>query len=193
MLGKFAVVQRSLLPELLTAATQPDSSSRSRAALYTPHRTGRREILYYDVVMLSAMLQCLAIWKLQSIAVLVVCCKARGWGGVQAGWGQHSRLVWRQCSAAIGCCRTVQSAPAPPPVHLSTAARTQQQPSSRTANSLQIWVSDRRTAPQPRTPRRAETLQSCSAQRDLGRVPPHTTTQRHGGFLRQVAVARDTA
>ena len=107
--------------------------------------------------------------------------------------GAAQRAVWRQCSAAIGCCRTVQSAPAPPPVHLSTAARTQQQPSSRTANSLQIWVSDRRTAPQPRTPRRAETLQSCSAQRDLGRVPPHTTRQRHGGFLRQVAVARDTA
>ena len=107
--------------------------------------------------------------------MLVWCCKARGWGGVQAGWGQHSS-VWRQCSAAIGCCRTVQSAPAPPPVHLSTAARTQPQPSSRTANSLQIWVSDRRTAPQPRTPRRAETLQSCSAQLDLGRVPPHHTT-----------------
>ena len=146
-------------------------------------------------MMLSCYLQCCNVWQygeLQSIAVLVVCCKARGWGGVQAGWGQHSS-VWRQCSAAIGCCRTVQSAPAPPPVHLSTAARTQPQPSSRTANSLQIWVSDRRTAPQPRTPRRAETLQSCSAQRDLGRVPPHHTTQRHGGFLRQVAVARDTA
>ena len=76
-----------------------------------------------------------------------------------------------------------QSSSAPPPGHSST---------SRTANSLQIWVSDRRTAPQPRTPRRAETLQSCSAHRDLGRVL-HSTTQTHGGFLRQVAVARDTA
>ena len=41
MLGKFAVVQRSLLPELLTGATPaPDSSSRQpgRALqLYTPH------------------------------------------------------------------------------------------------------------------------------------------------------------
>ena len=42
--------------------TAPDSSS-SRAALYTPH-IEQREILYYDVVMLSAMLQCLAIWRI---------------------------------------------------------------------------------------------------------------------------------
>ena len=84
-------------------------------------------------MMFSCYLQSCNVWivwqygELQSIAVLVWCCKARGWGGVQAGWGQHSS-VWRQCSrAAIGCGRTVQSAPAPPPVHLGTAARTQQQ------------------------------------------------------------------
>ena len=143
--------------------------------------------------MLSALLG-RNVWQygeLQSIAVLVVCCKARGWGGVQAGWGQHSELCGDSAAlllaAAARCSQLLhrhQSTSAPPPAHSS---------SSRTANSLQIWVSDRRTAPQPRTPRRAETLQSCSAQRDLGRVPPHHTTQRHGGFLRQVAVARDTA
>ena len=144
--------------------------------------------------MLSCYLQCCNVWQygeLQSIAVLVWCCKARGWGGVQAGWGQHSEPCGDSAAlllaAAARCSQLLhrhQSTSAPPPAHSR---------SSRTANSLQIWVSDRRTAPQPRTPRRAETLQSCSAQRDLGRVPPHHTAQRHGGFLRQVAVARDTA
>ena len=132
--------------------TAPDSSSSSRAALYTPHPTGRREFLYYDVVMLSALLGC-NVWQygeLQSIAVLVWCCKARGWGGVQAGWGQHSEPCGDSAAlllaAAARCSQLLhrhQSTSAPPPAHSS---------SSRTANSLQIWVSDRRTAPQPRTP-----------------------------------------
>ena len=126
LLGKFAVVQRSLLPELLTAATQRQTAA-AAGQRFTHHIASNRGRSY--IMMLSCYLQCCNVWQygeLQSIAVLVVCCKARGWGGVQAGWGQHSS-VWRQCSAAIGCCRTVQSAPAPPPVHLSTAARTQQQ------------------------------------------------------------------
>ena len=105
-------------------------------------------------------------------------------GGSTARCGDSAALL---VAAAARCSQLLhrhQSTSASPPAHSR---------SSRTANSLQIWVSDRRTAPQPRTPRRAETLQSCSAQRDLGRVPPHHTGQRHGGFLRQVAVARDTA
>ena len=85
MLGKFAVVQRSLLPELLTAATPaPDSSSRQpgRALqLYTPHIEQA-----FLRMKLSFYLNCwVAVWQygeLQSIAVLVWCCKARGWGGV---------------------------------------------------------------------------------------------------------------
>ena len=88
MLGKFAVVQRSLLPELLTAATPaPDSSSRQpgRALqLYTPHIEQGGGRSYDEVVILSALLG-RDVWQygeLQSIAVLVWCCKARGWGGV---------------------------------------------------------------------------------------------------------------
>ena len=59
---------------------QPPAGPRS-TALHTSHRAG---VFEDEVVILSALLG-RNVWQygeLQSIAVLVWCCKARGWGGV---------------------------------------------------------------------------------------------------------------
>ena len=131
MLGKFAVVQRSLLPELLTAATPaPDSSSRQpgRALqLYTPHieqgflRMKLSFYLHCWVAMSGNMENCrvLRCW----------CGVARPGGGAAClawGWGQ-ARCRDSAACAAIGCCWQCREQTAPAPVQLSTAARTQQQ------------------------------------------------------------------
>ena len=145
--------------------------------------------------MLSAMLQCLAIWRIAEYCGVGVVLQGPGVGRRAGRVGAAQRAVWRQCSAAIGCGRTVQSAPAPPPVHLSTAARTQQQPSSRTANSLQIWVSDRRTAPQPRTPPVQKPCKAAPHSSTLAashHTTPHRDTEDFCDRWRWLVTLRDT-